>query len=123
MKRTFGIVLAVLSLPALAWVTPQEIAQAERACQLESSSMLKDRNGTPSCGRVKELYRQQRLETRAQMQHEYNQSQERIAATPQQVIITNQVSVPTEQGGGYHWNATYGKYCYHNPAGYATSCN
>jgi hypothetical protein len=99
-----------------------EIEKAQRSCEIQRGSIMRDRNGTPACSQLDQLYRLQREEQRNERQREWNRSQERIAATPQRVIHEQRVVVPNGQGSGYRWNAAEGAYCDHDQGGYAVNC-
>lgn len=51
----------------------RQIDDAQRACSQEQRSMLRDRQGTPSCRKVKDLLALQRLQTEASVSRETGQ--------------------------------------------------
>jgi hypothetical protein len=64
----------ILSIgPAMAMDYTTQISQAQRACEIEQISMLRDRHGTPSCQRVQDLIALQRLQVEAQVSRETGQ--------------------------------------------------
>ena len=67
------LILALLVNPAEARDYSSGIRQAERSCQIEQSSQLRNRNGTPSCNRVKHLREMQRLQVEADVARQTGQ--------------------------------------------------
>ncbi|WP_037585341.1 hypothetical protein [Stenoxybacter acetivorans] len=115
MKKTVILLACLFPLPLLALDYDYEIDQANMKCQNESRSLLRERNGTPSCDRLQELYRIKQAQ-------EGRLLQERQADKPQRVIVQPHQS-DTDSGTGYRWNRGYGKYCDHNSDGYPIRCD
>lgn len=69
----FVITAMILMEPAMARDYSYQIRQAQRSCEIEKTSMLRDRHGTPSCQRVRDLIELQRLEIEARVSRQTGQ--------------------------------------------------
>ncbi|MDO1510448.1 MULTISPECIES: hypothetical protein [unclassified Neisseria] len=121
MKKFVLMILLFASTSSFA-VDPFEVERVERSCKHEKSSILRDRYGTPSCDHLGRLYELEREQQHIRYAREFNESQERIAATPQRIIVEHRIARQNGVGSGYRWNGNEGRYCNHDAAGYPTNC-
>ena len=56
-----------------------DIEQAQRACSIEQSSQLRERNGTPSCAKVGQLIQLQQMEKDSEAQRERLQTEAEVS--------------------------------------------
>lgn len=123
MRILFFLTLCFCLPPAFAGKYNLDIQRAERSCQLQQNSLLRDREGTPACDRLEQLYQQKE-------DHERDKKFDRImdsANQPKKIIIEHRhsydaPSVPDSRGEGYYWNNREQRYCHHNSAGYPVTC-
>lgn len=119
------IILALIMLAAIPASAKYrwEIERAERSCELEQNSLLRERNGTPSCNRLRELNKMQREFDRAQRANNYRaERREERENRVRQYENRNPRAIRNGQGHGYRWNPHEGKYCQHDNDGYPTLC-
>ncbi len=79
MHKTLLICALVASSSCLARDYSYDIEQAQRACSIEQTSQLRERNGTPSCDKVNQLIQLQQLEKKSQAEHERLQTEAEVS--------------------------------------------
>lgn len=121
-KTTIATLALITALPIPAkyrW----DIERAERSCEIEQNSLLRERNGTPSCNRLRELMRLQRdfeaAERISSYRAELRQERENRA---REYENRNPREIRNGNGSGYRWNPNENKYCQHDYYGYPTLC-
>lgn len=121
MKYLLFIFAILFSLPVMADKYHLEIKRAQRSCELQRSSLLREREGTPACDTVRQLRRQQR---EYQRDRRYNRA---IDLMDRPVIIEHRYEYAPrgsgERGGGYYWNNAVRQYCIHDDDGYVLECD
>lgn len=114
--------LLIISFPASAkyrW----DIEKAERSCELQQNSILRDRNGTPACDRLRELNRLQRNFEIGQRESNYRAEwREERDIRAREYENRNPRAIRNGYGDGYRWNPHESKYCQHDYDGYPTTC-
>ncbi|WP_107688702.1 hypothetical protein [Neisseria wadsworthii] len=105
----YAIPLLFLFLTFDAHAFEQE--RLERACRIEQGSLLKDRNGTPSCDELKRFHAKKSIKSAKSSNHSAKAPK---ASKPKQIA--------NGEGAGYRWNPHEGRFCQHNAKGFAQSC-
>lgn len=104
------LILCALALPLSAHAYDRE--QLERSCKIEQGSLLKERNGTPSCT----LLKQQRQNRIAKKRPPEPSERNRAAKTAKPKKQAN------GEGAGYRWNPNENRHCQHDARGIPTQC-
>ncbi|KPN70824.1 hypothetical protein [Neisseria sp. 83E34] len=89
-----------------------EHERLERACRIEQGSLLKDRNGTPSCDELKRFHAKKSTKPAKNP----NTGTNKTPKTPKPKKIAN------GEGAGYRWNPHENRFCQHNAKGFAHIC-
>ncbi|EGZ47453.1 hypothetical protein [Neisseria wadsworthii] len=105
----YAIPLLFLFLTFDAHAFEQE--RLERACRIEQGSLLKDRNGTPSCDELKRFHAKKSIKSAKNNNHSAKAPK---ASKPKKIA--------NGEGAGYRWNPHEGRFCQHNAKGFAQSC-
>ena len=108
MKTTL-LATAILLLPLSAHAFERE--RLQRACMIEQGSLLKDRNGTPSCDQLKKLNKQSSAKRKG---NAANSDKPKKAGKPKKVA--------NGEGEGYRWNPNESRYCQHDTKGFPSQC-
>ena len=103
----FPAVLLFASLNTYAF----ERDRLERACVIEQSSLLKERNGTPSCEQLNRLNKQKSAKRNAQS-----------ARAEKSIKASKTKKTANGAGAGYRWNPNEGRYCQHDEKGFPSRC-
>ena len=83
----------------------------ERACMIEQGSLLKERNGTPSCDQLK------RLNKPSSAKHKHNTD-----SNDKPKKVSKPKKAANGEGAGYRWNPNEGRYCQHDAKGFPVQC-
>lgn len=100
-----------------------DIEKAERSCQLQKNSILKDKNGTPACDNLRELRMMQQSFERDRRENNYRiERREERDRRAREYENRNPRAIRNGYGDGYRWNPHESKYCQHDYDGYPTTC-
>lgn len=105
----YKYLITLIFIPLTAQAHERE--RLERACSIEQNSLLKERNGTPSCTALK------RLKKRSN-----RPNQPASSAPAQQTSQSKPKKTANGEGSGYRYNPHEGRFCQHNDKGLATTC-
>lgn len=107
--KTALLAAAILLLPLSAHAFERE--RLERACAIEQSSLLKERNGTPSCDQLK---RQNKQSSAKRSRNTGNSDKPKKISKPKKTA--------NGEGAGYRWNPNENRYCQHDAKGFPSQC-